>query len=166
MNKKFLSLFFIACMGVTACSQFYRVPDHKADEGFTVDLQPTMSLSIGETQNLVLGINYVGEVTSNPEILSMITISDPNFAINKLSFSLRKTNNAGTSTTLTQSSSPEDAPLYLIVNGNSAGKWLWPKEGSNIALAYKNFSTWANNAQTALDWYDSKYASSTRIISW
>ena len=68
MNKKFLSLFFIACMGVTACSQFSRVPDHKANEGFTVDLQPTMALSIGETQNLVLGINYTGEVTSNPEI--------------------------------------------------------------------------------------------------
>jgi hypothetical protein len=128
-------------------------------EDFGKEVHEVMGISTSSTINN-------NSVTSNPEILDMITISDPNFAINKLSFSLRKTNNAGTSTTLTQSSSSEDAPLYLVVNGNSAGKWLWPKEGSNIALAYKNFSTWANNAQTALDWYDSKYASSTRIISW
>ena len=104
-------------------------------------------------------------VTRNPEVLGLITVSDPNFAIDKMSFSLRK-RYVGTSTTLTQSSSSEDAPLYLAVNGNSAGKWLWPKESSNIGLAYKNFSTWANNAQTALDWYDSKNASSSRIVSW
>ena len=96
----------------------------------------------------------------------MITINDPNIAIDKLAFSLRKTNKAGTSTTFRQSTDSEDAPLFLAVCGNAQGKWLWPKESSNIGLAYKDFSTWANNAQSALDWYDSKNASSSRIISW
>ena len=81
-------------------------------EEFGKEVHEIMGISTSSTINN-------NSVTNNPEILDMITISDPNFAINKLSFSLRKTNNAGTSTTLTQSSSPEDAPLYLIVNGNS-----------------------------------------------
>lgn len=127
-------------------------------EDFGKEVHEAMGISTTSTINN-------NSVTRNPEVLALITVSDPNFAIDKMSFSLRK-RYVGTSTTLTQSSSSEDAPLYLAVNGNSVGKWLWPKESSNIGLAYKNFSTWANNAQTALDWYDSKYASSTRVISW
>ena len=68
MNKKILAFFFVACMGVTACSQFVSVPDHKANEGFTIDLQPTLGLSVGETKSLVLGINYTDESVGNPEI--------------------------------------------------------------------------------------------------
>ena len=128
-------------------------------EEFGKEVHEIMGISTSSTINN-------NSVTRNPEVLGMIKVSDPNIAIDKLSFSLRKKNSAGNSTTLTQSSSSEDAPLYLAVNGNSAGKWLWPKESSNIGLAYLKFSAWANNAQTALDWYDSKNASSTRIISW
>ena len=125
----------------------------------------------GKEVHEVMGIATSGTINNNsvtrsPEVLGKITIDNPNIAIDKLAFSLRKTNKAGTSTTLRQSTNSEDAPLYLAVNGNAQGKWLWPKESSNIGLAYKEFSTWANNAQSALDWYDSKNASSSRIISW
>ena len=125
----------------------------------------------GNEVHEVMGIATSGTINNNsvtrsPEVLGKITIDNPNIAIDKLAFSLRKTNKAGTSTTLRQSTNSDDAPLYLAVNGNAQGKWLWPKESSNIGLAYKEFSTWANNAQSALDWYDSKNASSSRIISW
>ena len=105
-------------------------------------------------------------VTRSPQVLGLISVSDPNIALDQLSFSLHKKNSAGTSSTLTQSTNREDAPLFLIVSGNVQGKWMWTKESSNIGLAYPQFSTWANNAQTALDWYNSKNASTSRIVSW
>jgi hypothetical protein len=128
-------------------------------EDFGKEVHEAMGIATSATINN-------NSVTRSPEVLGMITINDPNIAIDKLAFSLRKTNKAGTSTTFRQSTDSEDAPLFLAVCGNAQGKWLWPKESSNIGLAYKDFSTWANNAQSALDWYDSKNASSSRIVSW
>ena len=52
------------------------------------------------------------------------------------------------------------APLYIVVNGNTKGKWFWATEGTNIGLAYPLFSTWASALQTAVDWYDNSNASS------
>ena len=72
----------------------------------------------------------------------------------------------GSSQTLRQSANKEEAPLYLVINADSFGKWQWPKENSNIGLAYKLFGTWANNAQTALDWYKGSNASSNRVVAW
>ena len=128
-------------------------------EDFGKEVHEAMGIATSATINN-------NSVTRSPVVLGMITINDPNIAIDKLAFSLRKTNKAGTSTTFRQSTDSEDAPLFLAVCGNAQGKWLWPKESSNIGLAYKDFSTWANNAQSALDWYDSKNASSSRIVSW
>lgn len=128
-------------------------------EDFGKEVHEAMGIATSATINN-------NSVTRSPEVLGMITINDPNIAIDKLAFSLRKTNKAGTSTTFRQSTDSEDAPLFLAVCGNAQGKWLWPKESSNIGLAYKDFSTWANNAHSALDWYDSKNASSSRIVSW
>ncbi len=105
----------------------------------------------------------------SPQILGTITVSDPNIAIDKLSFSIFRKSYSGSTSTLTQSTNREDAPLYLTVSGSPVNKWWWPKEGSNIGLAYKYFSNWAANAETFLDWYDNAkedYISKDRLISW
>lgn len=125
----------------------------------------------GKEAHEAMGVSTSASVNTStksldPQVLGMITVSDPNIAVDRLSFSLRRKHSSGSTTTLTQSSDSEDAPLYIAVSGDANGKWKWPKEGSNIGLAYKLFSTWASNAQTALDWYTTANASSTRIVSW
>jgi hypothetical protein len=92
--------------------------------------------------------------TRDPQVLGMITVSDPNIAIDKLPFSISRKSSSGSTSTLTQSTSREDAPLYMAISGSPLGKWWWPKEGSNIGLAYKFFSDWAANVNTYPDWYD------------
>ena len=92
--------------------------------------------------------------TRDPQVLGMITVSDPNIAIDKLPFSISRKSSSGSTSTLTQSTSHEDAHLYMAISGSPLGKWWWPKEGSNIGLAYKFFSDWAANVNTYPDWYD------------
>ena len=102
-------------------------------------------------------------------MLGLITVSDPNIAIDKLSFSINRKSSSGSTSTYSQSTNSDDAPLYLAISGSSVGKWWWPREGSNIGLAYKYFSNWAANAETFLDWYDNAkedYISKDRLISW
>lgn len=53
-----------------------------------------------------------------------------------------------------------------MVNGNPSGKFFWPSEGNNIGVAYPQFSNWAANTQTAIDWYDSSNATSSKIVSY
>ena len=59
-----------------------------------------------------------------------------------------------------------DAPLYFVVNGNKVGKWFWPREGLNIGIAYPQFSLWASDVRTAIDWYDSSNSSNSKIITY
>ena len=68
MKKKFLTFFFIACMGVASCSSLHAVKDHTNDDGFTLDLQQSLSMTVGDKTSLVLGINYIGQATANPDI--------------------------------------------------------------------------------------------------
>ena len=57
MAKKFLFPVIIACMSLCACSSdLVEVSTEESQEAFNVDLISTMSLSIGETSNLVLDI--------------------------------------------------------------------------------------------------------------
>ena len=102
----------------------------------------------------------------SPDVLGQITLNDANTSLDKLGFTLRKKNSNGITQTLSQSTNTEDAPLYLIINGDTQGKWMWPKESLNIGLTYLLFSTWANNIQSATDWYHSENASSSRVVSW
>ena len=68
MKKKFLTFFFVACMGVASCTSLHTVKDHTGDDPFTIDLQSSLSMTVGDTSRLVLGINYIGQATSNPDI--------------------------------------------------------------------------------------------------
>ena len=65
---KFLTFLFVACMGVTACAQGMTTIKEKDDVKYALDLQPTLGLSVGETQSLVVGITSDQQERSNPEI--------------------------------------------------------------------------------------------------
>ena len=56
------------------------------------------------------------------------------------------------------------APLVIVVSGNSAGKWFWAKERVNISTAYTSFGTWGANAASNADWY--KNATSDQVHTW
>ena len=98
--------------------------------------------------------------------LEDITFNNGNFRTDALDFSLSLEDDNGTVTTEAQPASLGGAPLYIVVNGNNIGKFFWPVEGNNIGVAYPQFSNWASNIQTAIDWYDSSNAISNKIVSY
>ena len=51
------------------------------------------------------------------------------------------------------SQTPDRAPLVIVVSGNSAGKWFWPKERVNISTAYTQFGAWGADVSTNTSWY-------------
>ena len=86
--------------------------------------------------------------------------------IDKLNFSLSLEENEGKAIVENQPTTLGSAPLYIVVNGNRAGKFFWPYEASNIGLAYPQFSIWGSNVQSAVDWYDSANATKSKIVSY
>ena len=106
------------------------------------------------------------EYKRSPRRLGELTFNSADVNLCALPFSVRiEKSDGGNSSTYTQKGNTE-APLYLAINGDENGKWFWPREGSNIGLAYLEFSVWANNQQLATDWYLSSNASSAHIIKW
>ena len=95
-----------------------------------------------------------------------VDCNDGNIRIDKFNFVLNVEDTSGDVTVEQQPSTLGTAPLYLVVNCNKNGKWFWPKEGNNIGVAYSQFSTWASDVQTAIDWYDSDNATKGRVVSY
>ena len=56
------------------------------------------------------------------------------------------------------------APLVIVVSGDSSGKWYWPKERVNISTAYSKFGAWGANATSNASWY-LNYANG-QVYSW
>jgi len=56
-----------------------------------------------------------------------------------------------TRTAVSQNS--DRAPLVIVVSGNSAGKWFWPKERVNISTAYTQFGAWGADVSSYPKWY-------------
>ena len=98
--------------------------------------------------------------------LDDIIFTNGGFRTDALGFSLSVEDENGTVTTESQPALQGEAPLYIVVNGNPSGKFFWPSEGNNIGVAYPQFSNWAANTQTAIDWYDSSNATSSKIVSY
>ena len=127
---------------------------------------------LGEEVHAAMGVATketcnTNSVTKSSRRLGMITFSSNDVNINHLNFTLKITSNNGSSSTQSQPAAGTDnAPLFIMVNGDQQGKWRWIKEGCNIGLAYPQFIVWAANAQTALDWYHSSNASSHQVVSW
>lgn len=98
--------------------------------------------------------------------LGEITFNSGDFRTDKLSFALSLEDENGNVTIEEQPSTLGVAPLYIVVNGSNVGKWLWPIEGHNIGIAYPQFSTWGSNAQTAINWYNSSNATSSKVVTY
>ena len=94
--------------------------------------------------------------------LGEITFNDSEARIDQLRFSLRIADSEGKVSTLETG----ETPLYIIVNGSTDRRWFWPTEGVNIGVAYPQFSNWASDMQTNLNWYDASNAVSTKVVSW
>ena len=119
--------------------------------------------AIGTAVNTPVNTTQVNRVFRK---LGELTFTSGDFRIDQLGFSLSVEESEGNVTEESQPSSLGSAPLYIVVNGNEAGKYFWPLEGVNIGLAYPQFSVWASNVQTAIDWYDSSNAASNKIVSY
>lgn len=67
------------------------------------------------------------------------------------------------------SSSQEEfsaTPLYLVINGDSEGKWFWPRELVNITTAFNDFSTWGSTLDSGTTWYMPANAKQGSVVSW
>ena len=69
MKRKFLIPLVLACvsMSVSACTQMVEVGGDDKEQTLELELQPTLSLAVGQTQQLVLGIT-AEYLDGNPEI--------------------------------------------------------------------------------------------------
>lgn len=95
-----------------------------------------------------------------------IIFNDGTGRIDKLPLSLNVENEKGELIFESQPTELGRAPLFIVVNGDRAGKCFWPIENNNIGLAYQQFSIWASNVQRSIDWYDSANATSSKIVSY
>lgn len=126
---------------------------------------------IGEEIHKLMNIDKETTINTNkveqqPRYIGELTYSSPNIDISSFAFTIRTEKSDGSSVKTYSQPATNDAPLYIAVNADSEAKWRWPREGTNIGLAYLQFSTWAANQQEATDWYNRSYASSTQIVSW
>ena len=127
--------------------------------------------AFGEEVHAVIGTSVttpVNNTTVNRVFrkLGEIPFTNGTGRIDKLNFSLSLEENEGKAIVENQPTTLGSAPLYIVVNGNRAGKFFWPYEASNIGLAYPQFSIWGSNVQSAVDWYDSANATKSKIVSY
>ena len=141
----------IMCVGNTTKSTIYY-----EGQPFGEEIHAAMGIDVKTTINTT-------SVTRSFRQLGELTFSSPNARIDELSFSLQTEDTEGNTLLEAQPSSLGTAPLYLVISGDTKGKWYWVREGVNIGVAYPQFSTWASNLQTSIDWYDSSNTSSNVI---
>lgn len=99
--------------------------------------------------------------------LDTITFNSSDFRLDKLPFTLHIVNSNNVDNQF--SYMPQilnGTPSFIVVNGDGAKKWFWTKESMNIGLAYPLFGTWGSDMTKAPDWYNSKNADTSKIVSW
>ena len=94
--------------------------------------------------------------------LGEITFPDGNARIDQLRFSVRTEDSNGN----IRIQETGETPLYFVINGSTDRRWFWPVEGLNIGVAYPQFSTWASNMHTAIEWYAPQNAAVGKIVTW
>ena len=114
---------------------------------------------MGVASEKMANVSTINRVFSK---LGQISFSDGNARIDQLPFSLRTENSDGT----TKLQETGEAPLYLVINGSADRRWFWAKDGINIGVAYPQFSTWASNMHTAINWYAAENAVAGKVITW
>ena len=120
----------------------------------------------GEEVHKLIGVatNSSANVSSITRVFSRlggITFPDGNGRIDQLRFSVRTEENGKVHTLETG-----ETPLYLVINGSTDRRWFWPIEGINVGVAYPQFSSWASNMQTALNWYSESSAAAGKVVTW
>ena len=124
-------------------------------QDFGEEVHSVMGVASGKTAN----VNTINRVFSR---LGEISFSDGNVRIDQLPFSLRTEDSNGN----TKLQETGETPLYLVINGSADRRWFWPVEGVNIGVAYPQFSTWASNMHTAINWYAAENAVDGKVITW
>lgn len=124
-------------------------------QNFGEEVHSVMGVASEKTAN----VNTINRVFSK---LGEISFPDGNVRIDQLPFSLRTEDSSGN----TKLQETGETPLYLIINGSSDCRWFWAKEGINIGVAYPQFSTWASNMHTAIEWYAAQNAPDGKVVVW
>lgn len=114
---------------------------------------------IGVATNKPANVSSINRVFSR---LGGISFPDGNGRIDRLVFSVRTEDERGN--VMTQQTG--ETPLYFVINGSSDRFWYWSTEGINIGVAYPQFSTWASNMQSGLEWYASSNAAVGKVVVW
>lgn len=114
---------------------------------------------IGVASDKTANVSTINRVFSR---LGQISFPNGNVRIDQLPFSLRTEDSNG-STKLQETG---DTPLYFVINGSSDCRWFWSKDGVNIGVAYPQFSTWASNMHTAIEWYAAQNAAAGKVVTW
>ena len=94
--------------------------------------------------------------------LGEISFPDGNARIDQLRFSVRTEDANGN----VRTQETGETPLYFVINGSTDRRWFWPTEGINLGVAYPQFSTWASNMHTALNWYAGNNAATGKVVTW
>ena len=149
-NGTFVSNIQVMCVGNTIKTNVLYNGEPFGDE-----IHSVMGTAITKTAN-------VSDITRVFAKLGEITFNDSNARIDQLHFSLTITDSDGKVSTFETG----ETPLYLIVNGSTDRRWFWPTEGMNIGVAYPQFSSWASDMHTNLNWYDAANAVSNKVVSW
>ena len=114
---------------------------------------------IGVASDKVANVSTINRVFSR---LGEISFPDGNVRIDQLRFSLRTEDSNGN----TKLQETGETPLYLVINGSSDRRWFWPKEGINIGVAYPQFSQWASDMHTSIEWYAAHNAADGKVVTW
>ena len=123
------------------------------------DLGGEVHSVIGVASDKTANVTSINRVFSK---LGEISFPDGNVSIDKLPFSLRTEDSNGN----TKLQETGETPLYLVINGSTDRRWFWPIEGINIGVAYPQFSTWASNMHTAIEWYAARNAAAGKVLTW
>ena len=106
-------------------------------------------------------------INRNFRKLESITFNSSDFQLDKLPFTLHIVNSNNADNQFSYVSQIlNGAPSYIVVNGDGAGKWYWTKDKMNIGLAYPLFGVWGSNPTAAPDWYNSKNADASKVVTW
>ena len=114
---------------------------------------------IGVASDKTANVSTINRVFTR---LGQIDFSNGNVRIDQLYFSLRTEDSNGN----TKLQETGETPLYLVINGSSDRRWFWAKDGVNIGVAYPQFSTWASNMHTAIEWYAAQNAVDGKVVTW
>jgi hypothetical protein len=114
---------------------------------------------IGVASDKTANVSTVNRVFTK---LGEITFPDGNARIDQLLFSVRVEDANGNIGTMETG----ETPLYIVINGSSDRRWFWPVEGVNIGVAYPQFSQWASDMHTSIEWYAAHNAAVGKVVTW